>query len=82
MDLTLREEYWIKFCMRLVAVISHDNYYNQFCHPSDYEPLRYLNEASLYIMETCGCNCKFTSCKYLQIFQGIRCTGDFVNARE
>jgi hypothetical protein len=34
MDLTLREEYLIEFCMRLIAVISHDNYYNQFCHPS------------------------------------------------
>jgi hypothetical protein len=22
MDLTLREEYWIKFCMKLIAVIS------------------------------------------------------------
>jgi hypothetical protein len=28
MDLTLREEYWIKFCMKLIAVISHDNYYS------------------------------------------------------
>jgi hypothetical protein len=27
MDLTLREEYWIKFCMKLIAVISPDNYY-------------------------------------------------------
>jgi hypothetical protein len=24
MDLTLREEYWIKFCTKLIAVISHD----------------------------------------------------------
>jgi hypothetical protein len=24
MDLTLREEYWIQFCMTLIAVISHD----------------------------------------------------------
>jgi hypothetical protein len=23
MDLTLREEYWIQFCMKLIAVISH-----------------------------------------------------------
>jgi hypothetical protein len=30
MDLTLRVEYLIEFCMRLIAVISHDNYYNQF----------------------------------------------------
>jgi hypothetical protein len=30
----LREEYLIEFCMRLIAVISHDNYYNQFCHSS------------------------------------------------
>jgi hypothetical protein len=21
------------FCMKLIAVISHDNYYSQFCHP-------------------------------------------------
>jgi hypothetical protein len=28
MDLTLREGYWIKFCTRLIAVISHDNYYS------------------------------------------------------
>jgi hypothetical protein len=40
-------------------------------------------------METCGCSCislrnvKCTvSLKYLQIFQGILCTGDFVNALE
>jgi hypothetical protein len=26
-DLAFREEYWIKFCMKLVALISHDNYY-------------------------------------------------------
>jgi hypothetical protein len=26
MDLTLREEYWITFCMKLITVISHDNY--------------------------------------------------------
>jgi hypothetical protein len=31
MDLTLREEYWIKFCMKLIAVISHDNYYRSSC---------------------------------------------------
>jgi hypothetical protein len=34
MDLTSEEEYWIKFCVTLLAVISHDNYYNQFYHPS------------------------------------------------
>jgi hypothetical protein len=34
MDITLREEYWIKFCMKLIAVISHNNYYSQFYHPS------------------------------------------------
>jgi hypothetical protein len=34
MDITLREEYWIKMCMKLIAVISHDNYYSQFYHPS------------------------------------------------
>jgi hypothetical protein len=34
MDLTLREGYWIKFCMKLIAVISHDNYYGQFYRPS------------------------------------------------
>jgi hypothetical protein len=27
MDLTLREEYWKKICTKLIAVISHDNYY-------------------------------------------------------
>jgi hypothetical protein len=31
MDFTLREEYWIKFCMKFIAVISLDNYYSQFC---------------------------------------------------
>jgi hypothetical protein len=30
MDLTLREGYWITFCMLLMAVISHDNYYTEF----------------------------------------------------
>jgi hypothetical protein len=30
MDLTLREGYWITFCMKVIAVISHDNYYCQF----------------------------------------------------
>jgi hypothetical protein len=34
MDLALREEYSIKFCMNLIAVISHDIYYSQFYHPS------------------------------------------------
>jgi hypothetical protein len=34
MDLTLREGYWIKFCMKLIAVIPHDNYYGQFYRPS------------------------------------------------
>jgi hypothetical protein len=34
MDFTLREEYWIKFCMTLIAVISRDNYYSQFYRPS------------------------------------------------
>jgi hypothetical protein len=36
MDLTLREEYWIQFCTKLIAVISHDNYeyYSQFYRPS------------------------------------------------
>jgi hypothetical protein len=33
MDLTLREEYWIKFCATLIAVISRDNYYSQFHRP-------------------------------------------------
>jgi hypothetical protein len=28
MDLTLRRGYWIKLCMKLIAVKSHDNYYN------------------------------------------------------
>jgi hypothetical protein len=30
MDLTLREGYWIKFCMKLITLISRDNYYSQF----------------------------------------------------
>jgi hypothetical protein len=34
MDLTLREEYWIKFCMKLIAVIFPDNYYSQFYYAS------------------------------------------------
>jgi hypothetical protein len=34
MDLTLRKGYWIKFYMKLIAVISHDNYGSQFCRPS------------------------------------------------
>jgi hypothetical protein len=34
MDLTMREEYRIKFCMKLIAVISPNNYYSQFYHPS------------------------------------------------
>jgi hypothetical protein len=34
MDLTLREGYKIKLCMKLIAVIFHDNYYNQFYGPS------------------------------------------------
>jgi hypothetical protein len=34
MDLTLREEYWIKLGMKLIAVISPDNYYSQFYHLS------------------------------------------------
>jgi hypothetical protein len=34
MDLTLSEGYWIKFCMKLVAVMSHDNYYTHFYLPS------------------------------------------------
>jgi hypothetical protein len=31
MDLTLREGYLITFCVKLIAVISHDYYYSQFC---------------------------------------------------
>jgi hypothetical protein len=30
MDLTLTGGYSIKFCMKPIAVMSHDNYYNQF----------------------------------------------------
>jgi hypothetical protein len=33
MDLTVKEVYFIKLCMKLNAVISHDNYYSQFHHP-------------------------------------------------
>jgi hypothetical protein len=29
MELTLRVEYWIRFCMKLIAVISPDSYYSQ-----------------------------------------------------
>jgi hypothetical protein len=32
MDLTLREGYSIKCCMKLVAVIFNDNCYSQFYH--------------------------------------------------
>jgi hypothetical protein len=34
MDLTLREGYWIKFCMQLITVTFFDNYYSQFYGPS------------------------------------------------
>jgi hypothetical protein len=34
MNLTLREAYWIEFCMKLIKVVSHDNYYSQFYHLS------------------------------------------------
>jgi hypothetical protein len=34
MDLTLREEYWVTFCTKLIEVISHDDYYSQFYRPS------------------------------------------------
>jgi hypothetical protein len=34
MDLTLRERYWIKFCMKLITVLCLNNYYSQFYHPS------------------------------------------------
>jgi hypothetical protein len=34
MDLTLRERYWLQFCMKFIAVISHDNYYIQSYRPS------------------------------------------------
>jgi hypothetical protein len=30
MDVTLREGYSITFCMELIAMISHDYYYNSF----------------------------------------------------
>jgi hypothetical protein len=29
---TLKEYYWIKFGMKLIAVIYHENYYSQFYH--------------------------------------------------
>jgi hypothetical protein len=32
MNLTLREGYLIKCCVKLITVISHNNYYSQFCH--------------------------------------------------
>jgi hypothetical protein len=31
-DLTSKEGYLIKFCMKLIAAISHDNYYSQIFH--------------------------------------------------
>jgi hypothetical protein len=34
MDLTLREECWIKISMQLITVIFLGNYYIQFYHPS------------------------------------------------
>jgi delta-aminolevulinic acid dehydratase/porphobilinogen synthase len=33
MDYILREGYWIKFCIKLITVISYDNYYSQFYPP-------------------------------------------------
>jgi hypothetical protein len=32
MDIILREEYWIKFCIKLITVISHDIYYSNYKH--------------------------------------------------
>jgi hypothetical protein len=34
MDLTSSKAYWIKFCRKLIAMISHDNYYSQSSRPS------------------------------------------------
>jgi hypothetical protein len=34
MDLAFREGYWIEFCMKLIAVIYHDNFYSHFHRPS------------------------------------------------
>jgi hypothetical protein len=34
MDLTSKEEYWTQFCMKLIAVISPNNYYSQLYRPS------------------------------------------------
>jgi hypothetical protein len=47
MDLTLRGGYWVKFCMELIAVMSHDNYYSQFCHPCGLENREYGRENPL-----------------------------------
>jgi hypothetical protein len=32
MNLTVKEGYLIKFCMKLITMISHDNYHSQFYH--------------------------------------------------
>jgi hypothetical protein len=44
MDLALREEYSIKFCTKLIVVISPDIYYSQFYHPSNEAVLHSVKE--------------------------------------
>jgi hypothetical protein len=34
MDINVRNGYWIKCCMKLISVISHDNEYSQFYRSS------------------------------------------------
>jgi hypothetical protein len=43
MDLTLREGDWKEFCMKLIAVISQDNFYSQFYRPSVLLVIWYYN---------------------------------------
>jgi hypothetical protein len=63
MDLTVKEGYLIKLCMKLIAVISHDNYYGissnllilllkhfkakRPLNPDHFNPSKYLNTMAL-----------------------------------
>jgi hypothetical protein len=60
MGLTLRGGYLIKLCMKLIALISHDNYYSQFCHPfGSVEAL--TRQFSLFQTELTSCLNNFCS---------------------
>jgi hypothetical protein len=67
MNLTLREGYWIQFCMKLTAVMSHDNYYSQFWLPSCVFNLRWCGGSRHAI--------KFASYKFFPSYkQAVVCT--------